>query len=103
METVFTPRPAVNPMSGFFFRKKRVEIGIQQPLFGGAADQAGAELTEYGEVETGVRQFQAEGVFPSDADADGVGRLPVRQDLDEPVGDVISITPGSNCTVRCCS
>jgi hypothetical protein len=60
-----------------------VQNGVQQWLFGGAADQACAELTKYGEVEAGFRQFQAEGVLPVDAGADGIGRLPVGQVLDE--------------------
>src|SRR5262245_55428987 len=60
-----------------------VQNGVQQPLFGAAADQACAELTEYREVEAGVRQFQAEGIFPIEAGADGIGRLPVGQVLDE--------------------
>jgi hypothetical protein len=60
-----------------------VQNGVQQPLLGGPADQTCAELTEYGEAEAGVRQFQAEGVFPVDAGADGIGRLPVGQVLEE--------------------
>jgi hypothetical protein len=56
---------------------------VQQPLLGGAADQTCAELTEYGEVEARVRLFHAEGVFPIDAGAYGIGRLPVGQVFDE--------------------
>jgi hypothetical protein len=48
-----------------------------------ARDEAGAELGENAEVETGVGQLEAEGVFPVDAGAHGVGGLPITEVLQE--------------------
>ena len=56
--------------------------GVQELLFGLAVDQAGAELAEHGVVEAGIGQFQAQGVLPVDAAADGVGGLAVGEALD---------------------
>ena len=57
---------------------------------------AGAELAEHGVIEAGIGQFQAQGVLPVDASADGVGGLAVGKSLDvledgghgEPGGEV---------------
>ena len=59
-----------------------VQEGVQELLFGLARDQAGAELAQDGVIEAGVGQFQAEGVLPVDAAADGVGGLAIGQALD---------------------
>ena len=47
-----------------------------------AVDQAGAELAEHGVIEAGIGQFQAQGVLPVEAAADGVGGLAIGQALD---------------------
>lgn len=77
--------PVVAPITSFqpTTLATAVQDSIQKPLFGRTSDQASAELTQNGVVETRVCQFQAEGVFPVDAAAEGVGRLPVRMVLDE--------------------
>ena len=59
-----------------------VQEGVQELLFGLAVDQAGAEFAEHGVIEAGVGQFQAEGVLPVDAAADGIGGLAIGEALD---------------------
>jgi hypothetical protein len=59
-----------------------VQEGVQELLSGLAVDQSGAELAQDGVIEAGIGQFQAEGVLPVDAAADGVGGLAVGEALD---------------------
>jgi hypothetical protein len=59
-----------------------VQEGIQELLFGLALDQAAAELAEHGVIETGIGEFQPQGVLPVDAPPDGVGGLAVGEPLD---------------------
>jgi len=65
-------------------RKDQFDVSpdsVQQQALGGADDQARSELAEDGEVEAGVLQFQAEGIFLIDAAANGLGGLAVEQAL----------------------
>ena len=71
------PRSRIRPSS-----LASVQEGVQEPLFGLAVDQAGAELAEHGVIEAGIGQFQAQGVLPVDAAADGVGGLAIGEALD---------------------
>lgn len=48
-----------------------------------ACDQAGAELGQHAEVETGVGQLEAEGIFPVNARTHGVGSLTVAEVLEK--------------------
>ena len=72
-------RPAASDQPEF---AASVQEGVQELQFGLAVDQAGAELAEHGVVEAGIGQFQAQGVLPVDAAADGVGGLAVGEALD---------------------
>ena len=71
------PRSRIRPSS-----RQSVQEGVQELLFGLAVDQAGAELAEHGVIEAGIGQFQAQGVLPVDAAADGVGGLAIGEALD---------------------
>src|SRR5690242_12400282 len=59
------------------------EHPVQQELVGVSRDQTLSELTEDGEIEPFVSQFQGEGIFPVNAGTHRLGRLSIRQILDE--------------------
>jgi hypothetical protein len=52
-----------------------LEHRLQQESLRTAGDEGGAELAQHGEVEAGIGQFQAAGVLPVNAGADGRGGL----------------------------
>jgi hypothetical protein len=70
------------PRSDQFKFAASVQEGVQELLFGLAVDQAGPELAHDGVIESGIGQFQAEGVLPVDAAPDGVGGLAIGEALD---------------------
>lgn len=56
---------------------------VEYPALGLAGDEPGTELAQHREVEAGVSQFQAEGVFPSDPLPNGGRGLAVGQSLNK--------------------
>ena len=54
-----------------------LQDGVEQALFGGPDDQAGAELAEDRAVEAGVGERSTEGIRPRDPAAHGLGRLAI--------------------------
>ena len=61
---------------------KRSSI-VQKQMLRLPSDEASAELGEHAEVEAGIRQLEPERVFPVDAGAHRVSRLPVAEMLEE--------------------
>jgi hypothetical protein len=58
------------------------EEGVEEPLAGLMGAHALPEIVESGEVNARVCEFQAEGIRPMHAAADGIGCLTVGQPCD---------------------
>jgi len=56
--------------------------GIEDPLAGIMDEQAVAKVMQQGEVEPGVGELKAQGLFPIHAAAHRIGRLAVREPFD---------------------